>query len=236
MIAPISSTRLSGFSTSAQTRNGSGEAENATSYEKKAEESKNEKEEFDPSNPQKLDEAEQKQVEDLKKRDAEVRAHEQAHMAAAGSLAMGGPNYVFQTGPDGKQYAIGGSVKIDTSPGKTPEESARKAQQIKAAALAPSEPSAQDLKVAASAAKLEAESEEKEDSPQDLFRKNNSSGLDASEDASGEISSIRQIFAPSSTQGEESDGQEQRRSQSSNVYMQLAAEKYSARKGLYTNG
>ncbi|MCH6257321.1 hypothetical protein MLD52_12245 [Puniceicoccaceae bacterium K14] len=117
--------------------------------------------------PNELTDAEKEQVRKLEARDAEVRAHEQAHLAAAGSLARGGPTYVYQTGPDGKNYAIGGSVKIDTSPGKTPEETKEKAAQIRASALAPGDPSSQDIKVAAAASTmaLNAESEATEEEP-----------------------------------------------------------------------
>jgi len=62
----------------------------------------------------------------------------------------------YQTGPDGRQYAVGGSVKIDTSDAQTPEETFRKAQSIGAAALAPPKPSPQDLQVAAKASQMEA--------------------------------------------------------------------------------
>ena len=48
-------------------------------------------------------------VKQLKVRDQQVRAHEQAHLAAAGSLAQGGPSFSYQTGPDGKRYATGGA-------------------------------------------------------------------------------------------------------------------------------
>jgi len=102
-------------------------------------------------------EQEKKQIEELKTRDREVRAHEQAHVAAAGGLAQGGPAYTYQYGPDGRAYAIGGEVNIDTSPGRTPEETIDKARQIRAAALAPSDPSDQDRAVAAAAAQLEAQ-------------------------------------------------------------------------------
>ncbi|MBK1880177.1 putative metalloprotease CJM1_0395 family protein [Pelagicoccus mobilis] len=142
--------------------------------------------------PNQLDPAEKEQVEKLKKRDAEVRAHEQAHMAAAGSLAMGGPTYVFQTGPDGKQYAVGGNVKIDTSPGRTPEETAQKAKQIRAAALAPSEPSAQDMKVAAAAASMEMEASAKLN---DKASEKGSPSNSGNASLSGEITSARQVFA-----------------------------------------
>lgn len=102
-------------------------------------------------------EAEQ-QLRELKQRDAEVRAHERAHMAAAGQHAVGGAQYTYQTGPDGRRYAIGGSVDIDTSSvPDDPEASEEKAQQVRRAALAPGDPSAQDMQVAAQAAQMEAE-------------------------------------------------------------------------------
>ncbi len=94
---------------------------------------------------------------ELKRRDAEVRAHEAAHLAAAGTLAVSGANYTYQLGPDGKRYAIGGDVSIDISKGKTPEETIEKARRIRAAALAPANPSQQDLAIAAKASKMEAE-------------------------------------------------------------------------------
>jgi len=103
-----------------------------------------------------LDSAEKDQIDRLKDRDAEVRAHEMAHLAAARALAQGGMKLNYQTGPDGRQYAVGGSVKIDTSEAQAPEETVRKAQRIRAAALAPSDPSSQDLQVAAKASQMEA--------------------------------------------------------------------------------
>ncbi|MEM9828024.1 MAG: putative metalloprotease CJM1_0395 family protein [Planctomycetota bacterium] len=111
------------------------------------------------------------QVEWLSARDREVRTHEQAHLAAAGPYARGGPTYTFQTGPDGRQYAIGGEVEIDTSPVKgDPEATAAKARVVRAAALAPAEPSGQDRKVAAQATQMEqqalAEVRERESEPE----------------------------------------------------------------------
>lgn len=105
-----------------------------------------------------LSEDEQAQVARLKQRDQEVRTHEQAHLAAAGPHARGGATYEYQSGPDGQRYAIGGEVQIDTSPVEgDPAATIRKAQQVRAAALAPAEPSAQDRAVAGAASKMEAE-------------------------------------------------------------------------------
>ncbi len=101
-----------------------------------------------------VDEAARKQIESLKQRDREVRAHEAAHLAAAGQYATSGARYTYQRGPDGRNYAVGGSVGIDVSAEADPELTIRKADQIKRAALAPAEPSAQDRSVAASAVSL----------------------------------------------------------------------------------
>lgn len=99
---------------------------------------------------------EQRVVDQLESRDREVRAHEQAHAAVGGSLA-GSPSYEFQTGPDGKKYAVGGEVSIDVSKANNPEDTIRKMQTVRAAALAPAEPSSQDRKVAAQASRNIAE-------------------------------------------------------------------------------
>lgn len=92
------------------------------------------------------------QVEQLQRRDSEVRAHEQAHLAAAGGLATSGMSFSYQKGPDGKSYAIGGEVHINTGKGRTPQETISKMARVRAAALAPADPSPQDRKVAAAAA------------------------------------------------------------------------------------
>lgn len=101
-----------------------------------------------------LSEDDQKQVKDLKDRDREVRIHEQAHAAVGGQYA-GSPSYEYQTGPDGKRYAVGGEVSIDVSEEEKPEDTIQKMQIVRAAALAPAEPSTQDLKVAAEASQKE---------------------------------------------------------------------------------
>lgn len=99
----------------------------------------------------------QTDIQKLQSTDRNVRNHEAAHLAAAGGLATGGANFTFQRGPDGRLYAIGGEVNINTSPGKTPQETLTKARQIRAAALAPADPSPQDMAVANQASQMEAE-------------------------------------------------------------------------------
>ncbi|MNZ75560.1 SprA-related family protein [compost metagenome] len=90
-------------------------------------------------------------------RDLEVRKHEQAHQMAGGEHA-GSPSYQFSQGPDGKRYATGGEVAIDIGaiPGD-PAATLAKMQQVRAAALAPAEPSSQDLSVARAATAKEAQ-------------------------------------------------------------------------------
>jgi len=103
----------------------------------------------------KLTDQQQAVVKELKQTDSHVRAHEQAHLAAGGIYVRGGASFGYTTGPDGNQYATSGEVSIDTSPGKTPQETVQKARVIQKAALAPSDPSSQDRAVAAAAAAME---------------------------------------------------------------------------------
>lgn len=97
----------------------------------------------------------QREVQALKDRDREVRSHEQAHLSAAGGIALSGARFQYVTGPDGQRYATGGDVSIDTSevPGD-PAATMRKAETIRRAAMAPAKPSAQDYSVAANAAAM----------------------------------------------------------------------------------
>ncbi len=103
---------------------------------------------------QKVEQETQQVLMQLRARDREVRAHEQAH-AIAGGVHAGAPEYQMQVGPDGVSYAVGGSVDVDLSPvAGDPEATVDKMEKIKAAALAPAQPSSQDLKVAAQASQL----------------------------------------------------------------------------------
>ena len=91
----------------------------------------------------------QLEIADLVQRDREVRTHEQAHAAVGGQYA-GAPTYSFKHGPDGQRYAVSGEVSIDTAAvPNDPEATLRKMEIVLRAALAPIEPSPQDLRVAA---------------------------------------------------------------------------------------
>lgn len=106
---------------------------------------------------QALTDEEQKVVDELRRIDREVRAHEAAHQGAAGSLARG-KSFSYQTGPDGKRYAVGGEVRIDISPVPgDPQATIQKMQRVRRAALAPAEPSPQDRAIASQASRQEAQ-------------------------------------------------------------------------------
>ena len=144
---------------------------------------------------QERQQVEREQIQELAARDREVRAHEQAHAAVAGQYGSS-PTYSFVRGPDGVSYAVGGEVKIDTSPiPGDPEATLRKAQQLRRAANAPAEPSSQDSNVAAQAAQMEQqaraelrdqqaiESEQRREGVDKADGQNKSSSVDGSQDA-----------------------------------------------------
>lgn len=119
------------------------------------------------------------EIRELQMRDREVRAHEAAHASVGGAYA-GAPTYTFKRGADGQSYAVGGAVSIDISPVKgDPQATLQKAQQVRAAALAPAEPSSQDMRVAqkaqamASTARMEISQELEEDLKSMDFESNN---------------------------------------------------------------
>lgn len=140
-----------------------------------------------------LSEEQQQQVTELKQRDAEVRAHEQAHVAAGGPHVTGGPTYEYQEGPDGRQYAVGGEVQIDTSPvDGDPEATLQKAQIVRAAALAPAEPSSQDRAVAAAATQMAMQAQAELQGPSQASESAESETGQSSEDSTnGDAVNIR---------------------------------------------
>jgi len=117
------------------------------------------------------DEAKRAEARELRLRDREVRTHEQAHQASAGPHASSGPQYTYVQGPDGQQYASGGEVSIDVTP--VPDDAQAtilKMEQVRSAALAPADPSAQDRRVAAEASQAasKARTELREEKSEDL--------------------------------------------------------------------
>lgn len=113
----------------------------------------------DDKAPGELSEEEKAVVTKLRSTDQQVRAHERAHANAGGAYA-GSPSFTYETGPDGKRYAVAGHVPIDVSPvNGDPEATIAKMDTVLRAALAPSDPSGADRAVAATAAKQKAEAQ-----------------------------------------------------------------------------
>ncbi|PID43190.1 MAG: hypothetical protein CSB48_06700 [Proteobacteria bacterium] len=93
-------------------------------------------------------------IEQLKARDREVRVHEMQHQAVGGQYA-GSASFSYQTGPDGSKYAVGGEVPISVSEvSNDPRATIEKMRVVRAAALAPAQPSAQDRAVASRASRI----------------------------------------------------------------------------------
>ena len=130
-------------------------------------------------NGEELTDDEKRRLENLKDRDAEVKTHEKAHQNAGGQYA-GAPVYEYEKGPDGKNYATGGHVNIDVSEEKTPEATIQKMKIVIKAALAPQQPSGQDLKVASQAqqtlneAQMQKMNEQKEENKSDKVKEDES--------------------------------------------------------------
>lgn len=102
----------------------------------------------------------QAEVDRLKAIEEKVKAHEAAHKSAGGAMT-GQVSYSYTRGPDGRSYITGGEVSISVTPGKTPQETVRRMQQVIQAALAPADPSPQDRAVAAQAAAQQQEASQK---------------------------------------------------------------------------
>lgn len=114
------------------------------------------------------------QISKLVQRDREVRNHEAAHVAAGGGYVRGAARFDYQAGPDGKRYAIGGEVSLDTSKvAGDPRATLEKARTIQRAAMAPADPSAQDHNVAAQAMQMATEAS------MELAKSNRADGQDA---------------------------------------------------------
>ena len=105
---------------------------------------------------------EKRVVNELKRVDAETRTHERAHIAAGREFVRGGASYQYKTGPDGRRYAVGGEVSIDTSDvPDNPEATAEKMDVVRRAALAPANPSPQDRAAASQASRRAAHARQK---------------------------------------------------------------------------
>ncbi len=91
-----------------------------------------------------LDPAQREHLRRLQARDRRVRAHEQAHNLAGGGQVAPAVRYRYQTGPDGRRYAVGGQVHAPAGGGGSPEKALEHSADLRRAAVAPTRPSYQD--------------------------------------------------------------------------------------------
>ena len=97
---------------------------------------------------------------DALRRDAAVRLHERAHAASLGPYAESAIHYSTARGPAGERVVTGGRIAVDLDPVPgDPRASLAKARTVLNAALAPGDPSAADMRVAADAYRLAAASQ-----------------------------------------------------------------------------
>ncbi|MCE9787022.1 putative metalloprotease CJM1_0395 family protein [Shewanella chilikensis] len=129
-------------------RESTGEPNTTSSAEPKPDEAQQKQQQNRESREQ---QALEREIDSLMKRDTQVRSHEQAH-AAVGGIHAGQPAFEFEKGPDGKRYAVEGEVQIDVSVvNGDPLATMAKMKQVYAAAMAPVDPSMADIRVAAEA-------------------------------------------------------------------------------------
>ncbi len=127
-------------------------------------------------NPNGKSEEENRALQKLKNRDQEVRQHEAQHSRNLETIPIGGPQYTYTIGPDGKVYATGGQVIVATGTSSDPETALRKARALKSTALSTGEPSSTDMAAAVSAREMEMEAIIK------MARENNNSGNEKDEE------------------------------------------------------
>lgn len=82
----------------------------------------------------------------FKNKDAQIRSHEQAHASIGHTTTP--ISYTYQQGPDGKMYAVGGSVRMDTSMPDDPKAAAFKLDMLQKAATGPTDLSGADNTIA----------------------------------------------------------------------------------------
>jgi hypothetical protein len=103
-----------------------------------------------------LDEEERRQLDRLKLTDRLVRQREETQGRLTFELWDGGPEYRYETGPDGKKYAVDGTVRVSEL-NDSPEEKLRRARLVRMSALIDIPPSPEGQKDAAKAIAEEGE-------------------------------------------------------------------------------
>ncbi|MGP2655814.1 putative metalloprotease CJM1_0395 family protein [Malaciobacter sp. WC5094] len=91
----------------------------------------------------------QRVLEKFKRLDAQTKAHEQQHASLGDTKSA--ISYNYQVGPDGKLYATGGHVRLDTSLPQDKDAALAKLAKLSRSAGAPSELSSADASIARAA-------------------------------------------------------------------------------------
>lgn len=91
----------------------------------------------------------QRVIDKFENLDAKTKTHEQAHASSGTTTAP--IQYNYQVGPDGRLYATGGSVRLDTTIPEDEGAANAKLEELKDASSAPSELSAADAQIARTA-------------------------------------------------------------------------------------
>lgn len=146
-----------------------------------------------------------KLIDELKTREQEVITHENLHKRVGGQYAQA-PQYSYTRGPDGKSYVTDGSVSISLSEEKNPEDTIKKMDQVKKAALAPAKPSSADLNVASEATRIAAEArakatkekEEETDTEKTNAKDNDSSKIKNQEEQTNQTNKLNKSETTSS--------------------------------------
>lgn len=81
-------------------------------------------------------------------RDVQVRSHEHTHPVTTGRHASGSISYSYQIAPDGRPYAVGGHLNVDTSANRPRKKQSRRCRQSWPQHLHRWIPSPQDRQVA----------------------------------------------------------------------------------------
>ena len=85
-------------------------------------------------------------LEKFKSSDANIRGHEQLHSSLTATTSP--IQYNYQQGPDGKMYAVGGHVRLDTSIPDDPKAAMAKLDKIAKSATANNDMSGADASIA----------------------------------------------------------------------------------------
>jgi len=107
-----------------------------------------------PSDGREMSDEDLREIAELKQRELTVRTRDMAWVAATTGVS-GGFTVRYETGPDGRRYAVEAEVRLDTTEAATPEQSLAKARAVRAALMGGGGDDSSQASAAARAAVLE---------------------------------------------------------------------------------